>query len=88
MRVPLPPLTEERRKEFVKVARKYGEECRVTIRKARHDALDLLTALETDGQSSADEVDRAKKKVEDSIQEANKQVDTIIANKEKDILEV
>ena len=36
IRVPLPPLTEERRKEFVKVARKYGEECKVTIRKARH----------------------------------------------------
>jgi ribosome recycling factor len=88
VRVPLPPLTEERRKEFVKIARKYGEECKVTIRKARHDALDLLSALETDGESSADEVDRAKKKVEDSIQEASKQVDTIISNKEKDILEV
>ncbi|HEY4016209.1 MAG TPA: ribosome recycling factor [Polyangiaceae bacterium] len=88
IRVPLPPLTEERRKDFVKIARKYGEECKVTIRKARHDTLDLLSALETDGESSADEVDRAKKKVEDSIQEASKQVDTIIANKEKDILEV
>jgi ribosome recycling factor len=88
VRVPLPPLTEERRKDFVKIARKYGEECKVTIRKARHDALDLLTALENDGESSADEVDRAKKKVEDSIQEATKQVDTIIGNKEKDILEV
>ncbi len=44
IRIPLPPLTEERRKEFVKIARKYGEECKVTIRKARHDALDLLIA--------------------------------------------
>jgi ribosome recycling factor len=87
IRIPLPPLTEERRKEFVKVARKYGEECKVAIRKNRHDALDLLGQLEAEG-SSADEVDRAKKKVEESVQEAVKHVDTMIANKEKDILEV
>ena len=88
VRIPLPPLTEERRKEFVKVARKYGEECKVAIRKARHDALDLLAQLEADGQSSADEVDRGKKKVEELVQDAVKQVDTTIAHKEKDILEV
>jgi ribosome recycling factor len=88
VRVPLPPLTEERRKEFVKVARKYGEECKVGIRKARHDALDLLGQLETEGESSADEVDRAKKKVEELVQDAVKHVDTVITNKEKDILEV
>jgi ribosome recycling factor len=88
VRIPLPPLTEERRKEFVKVARKYGEECKVGIRKARHDALDLLGQLEADGQSSADEVDRGKKKVEELVQDAVKQVDTMITHKEKDILEV
>jgi len=88
VRVPLPPLTEERRREFVKIARKYGEECKVSIRKARHDALDFLTQLENEGQSSADEVDRATKKVEELVQEAVKQVDTVIGNKEKDILEV
>jgi ribosome recycling factor len=88
IRVPLPPLTEERRREFVKIARKYGEECKISIRNARHDALDLLAQLETDGDSSADEVDRAKKKVEEHVQDAVKHVDTIIASKEKDILEV
>jgi len=88
VRIPLPPLTEERRKEFVKIARKYGEECKVAIRKARHDALDLLAQLETEGESSADDVDRAKKKVEEMIQDAVKQIDGVIANKEKDILEV
>jgi ribosome recycling factor len=88
VRIPLPPLTEERRKEFVKVARKYGEECKVGIRKARHDALDLLGQLEADGQSSADEVDRGKKKVEELVQDGVKQVDTMITHKEKDILEV
>src|SRR6202142_4780698 len=49
VRVPLPPLTEERRKDFVKIARKYGEECKVGIRKVRHEALDMLSQLETEG---------------------------------------
>ena len=53
IRIPLPPLTEERRKEFVKIARKYGEECKVTIRKARHEALDMLQQLDSDGEASA-----------------------------------
>src|SRR3984885_2521136 len=56
VRIPLPPLTEERRKDFVKIARKYGEECKVAIRMARRDALDMLGQLEADGDSSADEV--------------------------------
>ena len=88
VRVPLPPLTEERRKEFVKIARKYGEECRVSIRKARHDALDMLSTIENEGEASADEVDRAKKRAEDAIAEATKQVDGIVGSKEKDIMEV
>jgi ribosome recycling factor len=88
VRIPLPPLTEERRKEFVKIARKYGEDCKVGIRAARHDALKLLGELEAEGESSADEVDRAKKKVEEVVQDAVKHVDTMIAHKEKDILEV
>jgi ribosome recycling factor len=88
VRIPLPPLTEDRRKEFVKIARKYGEDCKVGIRAARHDALKLLGELEAEGQSSADDVDRAKKKVEELVQDGVKHVDTMIAHKEKDILEV
>ena len=88
IRVPIPPLTEERRKEFVKIARKYGEECKVAIRKGRHDAIDMLGQLETDGDASADEVERGKKKVEDTVTEGVKQVDSMISHKEKDILEV
>jgi ribosome recycling factor len=88
IRIPLPPLTEERRKDFVKIARKYGEECKVAIRKARHDALDMLGSLEDGGEASADEVDRAKKKVEETVQDGVKQVDQLVATKEKDILDV
>src|SRR5260370_20217376 len=53
VRIPLPPLTEERRREFVKIARKYGEECTVAIRKGRHDALGLLGHPGTDGEAGA-----------------------------------
>lgn len=88
IRIPLPPLTEERRREFAKIAKKYGEECKVTIRKARHDALDMLNQIETDGDASADAVDRAKKKVEETVSDGTKQVDSMIASKEKDIMEV
>ena len=88
IRIPIPPLTEERRKEFVKIARKYGEECKVTIRKARHEALDMLGQIETDGDASADDVERAKKKAEETVSEGAKQVDAIVSHKEKDILEL
>ena len=88
IRIPIPPLTEERRKELVKNSKKYGEDSKVSIRKARHDALDMLSEIDKDGAMSADEVDRGKKKVEEVVAEGVKQVDAILAHKEKDILEV
>ncbi|HEX9297077.1 MAG TPA: ribosome recycling factor [Polyangiaceae bacterium] len=88
IRLPIPPLTEERRKEMVKLAKKLGEECKVAIRKCRHDALDLASSVDAEGEASTDEVDRAKKKAEEFVSEGIRTVDTIIANKEKDILEV
>jgi ribosome recycling factor len=88
IRVPIPALSEERRKELVKVAKKQGEECKVAIRKARHDALDLLNEMKTGGDASEDDVERAKKKAEEIVGEAGQDVDQIIAAKEKDILAV
>jgi ribosome recycling factor len=88
LRIPMPPLTEERRKELAKLVKKDGEETKVAIRKARHDAKDMLQSLESDGQISEDELERAQKKVEDLIQKAVAEVDTIIARKDKDLLEV
>jgi ribosome recycling factor len=88
IRIPLPPLTEERRREFVKIAKKYGEECKVTIRKARHEALDMLNEIDSAGDASSDDVDRAKKKAEEAVADAGKTVDQIIGQKEKDIMEV
>ena len=88
IRIPMPPLTEERRKEFAKIARKYGEECKVSIRKARHEAIDMFKEIDDGGEASTDDVDRAKRKAEETVAEAGKTVDGIIAQKEKDIMEV
>lgn len=88
IRIPIPALTEERRKEMAKLIRKNGEECKVAIRKHRRDALEMLDQLENDGEMSGDDAERGRKKVEDVVAELVKQVDTVVAAKEKDLLEV
>jgi ribosome recycling factor len=88
LRIPLPPLTEERRRDLAKLVKKQGEETKVAIRKARHDAKDLLSSLESDGDISEDELQRAEKKVEEQIQKGVAEVDAIVARKDKDLLEV
>jgi ribosome recycling factor len=88
IRIPIPALSEERRKDLVKVAKKQGEECKVTIRKVRHEALDLLAELEKDGGAGKDEVDRAKKKAEEVVSESGSAVDQIVQQKEKEILAI
>jgi ribosome recycling factor len=88
IRIPIPALTEERRKEMVKLTKKYGEECKVAVRKHRRDAMEMLDTLDKDGDVSSDEADRAKKKVEEVMAETTKHIDGIIAAKEKDIVEV
>ena len=88
IRIPIPALSEERRKDLVKVAKKDGEECKVGIRKARHDALDMLAELQKEGDASEDEVDRAKKKVEEIVSEGQASVEQIVHQKEKEILAI
>jgi len=88
LRIPMPPLTEERRKELAKLVKKHGEETKVAIRKARHDAKDLLSSLEKDKQISEDELERAEKKVEELIKDGVAEVDAIVGRKDKDLLEV
>jgi ribosome recycling factor len=88
IRIPIPALSEQRRKDLVKVAKKGGEECKVAIRKSRHEALDMLNELKSGGGASEDEVERGKKKVEEAVAEAVKSVDVIIETKEKEILAI
>lgn len=88
IRIPVPALSEQRRKDLVKIAKKAGEECKVAVRKARHEALDMLSELKDSGGASEDEVDRAKKKAEEAVSEAGHSIDQIIAVKEKEILAI
>ena len=88
IRIPMPPLTEERRKDLVKLARKSGEDSRVAIRKARHDAKDMIDSLQKDGDVGEDDADRARKELEEIVKGGTARVDEIVAKKEADILEV
>jgi ribosome recycling factor len=88
LRIPMPPLTEERRKELAKLVKKQGEDTKVAVRKARHDAKHMLENLKTEGEISEDEHERAVKKLEDLIQKGVAEIDAIIARKDKDLLEV
>jgi ribosome recycling factor len=88
LRIPMPPLTEERRRELSKIVKKHGEETKVAVRKARHDAKDMLENLQKEGDISEDELERSLKRVEDLIHKATAEVDAIIGRKDKDLLEV
>ena len=88
IRIPIPALTEDRRKEMVKLCRRNSEEGKVAIRKHRRDAIGMLKDLQKEGEIGEDESERAQKKVEDLVGEAIKQVDVIVDEREKDIMEV
>jgi ribosome recycling factor len=88
IRLPIPALTEERRRDMVKLTKKHGEECKVAVRKHRRDANEMIESLDKDGDVSGDDADRAFKKVEELVADGIKLIDQVIAAKEKDILDV
>ena len=88
LRIPLAPLTEERRREITKHARKHGEESKIALRKARKDAKDMIDALIKDGDVSEDEGDAAWRKAEEIVSAAVKSADEVVAAREKDIMTV
>lgn len=88
IRIAIPALTEERRRELVKQVKKYGEESKVVIRNIRRDANDELKKLEKDGEISEDDSRRLQDDVQKETDQYIKQVDDVVANKEKEILEV
>lgn len=87
IRVPIPPLTEERRKGLVKQAKECGEDAKIAIRNARRDANDLLKAAQKDSEISEDELERALTKVQGLTDDYVKQVDELVARKEREILD-
>jgi ribosome recycling factor len=88
IRIAIPPLTEERRKEFVKLAKRMAEDTRVSIRNARRDGNDGLKKLEKDKEISEDESKKAHLQVQEVTDKYIANVDEILQHKEKDIMEV
>lgn len=88
VRIPIPPLNEERRKELVKVAGKYAEDARVAVRNVRRHAMDELKKAEKDGDISEDEHRQYGDEVQKFTDTFVKQVDEALSHKEAEIMQV
>src|SRR6202047_1084600 len=88
LRLRIPELNEERRKEMVKIAHKYAEAARVAVRHVRRDALDVLKKLEKDGKISEDDHTRMSGEVQKATDQVIGEVDQTLAGKEKEIMTV
>lgn len=88
IRLNIPPLTSDRRKEFVKLAAKYAEEGRVSIRNIRRDALDTIRKQEKNSEVSEDEAQDQQDKLQKLTNKYTAKIDELLAEKEKDITTV
>ena len=88
IRLVIPDLTEERRKELTKITKKYGEEAKVAVRNLRREANDSVKKQEKEGEISEDDRDDELDKIQKTTDEAIKAIDEIIKEKDKEIMEV
>lgn len=88
IRLPIPPLTSERRVELVKLAHKYAEQSRVAVRNVRREGMDVLKKMEKDGDISEDEIKKNGTKVQELTDRLIKEVDQLLATKEVEIQKV
>jgi ribosome recycling factor len=88
VRVPVPALTEERRREIVKQVKGKGEDQKVAVRNERRDAKELVEAAEKDGDLAADEAKKTLEKVQKETDEGVKRIDEMVAAKEKDVMQI
>jgi ribosome recycling factor len=88
VRIPIPPLTEERRKELAKVVRKMAEDARVAVRNVRREAIEKLKDREKKKEISEDVVKRGQERVQKETDAHVKKIDEILKSKEQEILEV
>ncbi len=88
VRIPLPPLTEERRKELIKICKKHGEEIKVQIRAIRHKRNDELKKMQKDSSITEDELRKSESEVQKMTDQYVQIVDQILNKKEEEILEV
>ena len=88
IRVAIPQLTVERRRELVKQAKSKGEDARVSVRNIRRKAMEELHRIRKDGEAGEDEVGRAEKELEKTTHQYTSQVDELVKHKEGELLEV
>lgn len=88
VRVPIPPLNEERRKELVKLVKKFGEEGKIAVRNIRRDENEQLKKSEKEEHFSEDERKRGEQEVQKLTDKYIKEIDTLLSLKEKEIMEV
>ena len=88
IRIPIPPLNEERRKELVRLTKKFGEEGKIAIRNVRRDAMEHLRKSEKAEHFSEDERKKGEHEVQKMTDKAIKDIDTLLVQKEKEIMEV
>jgi ribosome recycling factor len=88
IRLSIPPLTEERRKELVKVVRRLSEECKINLRNVRRDANDQLKTLKKDNDISEDEFYAYQEEVQEVTDKYIETADSIVVSKEKEIMEI
>jgi ribosome recycling factor len=88
IRIPIPELSEERRKELVKVAKRLTEEARIAIRNVRRDANEMVKALQKSSKITEDDRDQGVEEIQKSTDTYTKKVDDLLAAREKDILAV
>ncbi len=88
IRCVIPQLSEERRREMVKIARGKGEDARITVRSVRRKAMDELGRISKDGEAGEDEVARAEKELQATVDKYVHQIDDLVKHKETELLEV
>jgi ribosome recycling factor len=88
LKIPIPPLNEERRKELVKLVKKFGEEAKVAIRNVRRDANDHLKKEQKDKKMTEDQLHDAEKEMQKLTDDHIKLIDDVLKHKEKEIMEV
>ena len=88
IRIPIPELSEERRKEIIKVAHRMAEEARVAIRNVRRDANEHVKTLQKNGKATEDERDQGLEEIQKYTDTYTKKVDDMLASKEKDLMTV
>lgn len=88
LRLPIPELNEERRRELSKIGAKYAEQARVAVRNVRRDGMEQLKRMEKEGEISQDEYHALAEQVQEITDKYIKEIDTALANKEKEIMQV